>query len=83
MTDANELLEAAKALLPYLKASTDQRKRLDYTIATKEEILADMESDREKYGWHLPRAEQLRREAVQIEAKDAAIERFRAAIAAL
>ena len=61
---STELLEAAKALLPFLETSKD---RLD---GYWEKLRP------------LSRADRLRQEADEIEAKDAAILRFRAAIAA-
>ena len=63
MTDkTDELIEAAKALLPHLESSTD-----------KHQGFGDL---------MLPRVERLRKEAADLEAKDAAIKRFRAAVAA-
>ena len=62
-----ELLAASAALLPFLEASTDRSSG----------YWARVESERE-----LSKAERLRREADEIEAKDAAIVRFRKAVAA-
>jgi len=58
-----ELYQAAKALLPFLEASTDKSKDC---------------LDR----FRLSKVERLRQEADEMEAKDAAIQRFRAAVAA-
>ena len=79
---STELLEAAKAVLPFLAASTDNRDRLA-------EIEAMGEKPRsEAVDWIIARqkeapAERLRREADEMEAKDAAVKRFRAAVAAM
>jgi hypothetical protein len=72
-----ELLEAAKAVLPLLKASTDKLAEPERTM-TAAELLADIQKSRAEMS--VPRAEKLRREADEIEAKDAAILRFRSAI---
>ena len=81
MTDkATELLEAAKAVLPHLKASTD-RTRPDYDKMTCGEISAHLKKDIETSPMRLPAAERLRREADEIDARDEAIIRFRKAIA--
>jgi hypothetical protein len=66
-----ELLEAAVMLLPYLKASTDDLKL---------ESLEYLRKNAAHKG-ETP-AQRMRREADELEAKDAAILRFRAAIAA-
>jgi hypothetical protein len=74
MTDKDrELYEAAKALLPFLKASTDDFK-LDPLTWLRQTKAPEGETP----------AQRLRREAEAeaIEAKDAAIQRFRAAVAA-
>ena len=60
------MLEAAKALLPYLEASTDK---------TGDAWFEKLKG--------LSRAGRLRKEADEIEAKDAAIKRFREAVEAL
>ena len=66
MADTNDLIEAAKAVLPYLKASTDPSTYFATALQHKDET----------------RPQRLRREADEIEAKDAVIGRFRAAVAA-
>lgn len=83
MDNATELLEAAKALLQYLDASTDREERINLKTATQEEVIESIKRDREKHGLGLPRAEQLRLQARRIEERDAAIQRFRAAVALL
>jgi hypothetical protein len=85
MTDTpmryEELLEAAKAVLPLLKASTDHRDTLlAIEKGTAEENEKVVEKIRAKD--RMSPAEKLRMEADEIEAKDAAILRFRAAVAA-
>ena len=76
----NELLEAAKALLPFLKASTDHFDMLaEADTNPPSEAIALIRSHQR------PRetpAQRLRREADELEAKDAAIQRFRTAVAA-
>jgi hypothetical protein len=75
-----ELLEAALVLLPYLKTSTDQYndiKKAD-TLPPDEAIALLRKGTRPP---ETP-AQRLRREADEMEAKDAAIERLRAAVAA-
>ena len=69
MTD--ELYEAALALLPYLNASTDG---LELTALERLKRVAPLEGE--------TTAQRLRREADELEAKDAAIRRFRNAVAA-
>ena len=69
---ARELYEAAKALLPFLKASTD-----DSELSTIDYLRKNSPPACETT------AQRLRREADEIEAKDAAINRFRKAVAAL
>jgi hypothetical protein len=68
---SRELFEAARALLPFLNASTDDRElsALDYLRKNSPPACETT-------------AQRLRREAGEIEAKDAAINRFRAAVAA-
>jgi len=68
---ARELLEAAKAVLPFLKVSTDDSElsALEYLKRTSPPPCETT-------------AQRLRREASEIEAKDAVIKRFRAAVAA-
>jgi hypothetical protein len=68
---ARELFEAAKAVLPFLKASTDDSElsALEYLERTSPPPCETT-------------ARRLQREADEIEAKDAVIERFRAAVAA-
>jgi hypothetical protein len=63
---AQELYEAATALLPFLEASTDPSDYLNKALQHKDET----------------QAQRLRRQADEIEAKDAAIHRFRAAAVA-
>lgn len=65
-----ELVAASLQLQPFLKASTDKRDE-DTTMERLEEFLG-----------RTP-AERLRREAEEIEAKDAAVIRFRKALAAI
>ena len=66
MTKESELYEAAKAVLEYLKASTDDTTALVDLV----------------YRHRIAPADRLRREADEIEARDAAIIRFRDAVAA-
>ena len=70
MTD--ELYEAAKALLPYLEASTDGME-LDAFEYLRRNSRPKGETP----------AQRMRREADDLEAKDSAIKRFRDAVAAL
>ena len=78
----NELLEAAKALLQYLEASTDHRDELrSVRKMTIEECIAQGEVARTES--EVSPAEKLRRRASEIEAKDAAINRFRVAVTKL
>jgi hypothetical protein len=76
-----ELLEAAKAVLPLLKASTDrieeQKRRSERTSA---DIVAELRKDLDAA--NIPEADRLRQQAAELEAKDAAILRFRSAVAA-
>jgi len=68
-----ELLEAALVLLPFLKTSTDSCNEIKKADATlPDDAIAPLETP----------AQRLRREADEMEAKDAAIERLRAAVAA-
>ena len=81
MTDQSELLAAAIALLPYLKASTDHRDLLrrirdEPVEATQPEVDAIVKRDM------ISPADRLREQALELEAKDAAILRFRAAVEA-
>jgi len=62
----NELYAAAKAMLPFLEVSTDESAYFKKVLEHKGET----------------QAQRLRRQADEIEAKDAAIVRFRAAVAA-
>jgi DNA-binding PadR family transcriptional regulator len=82
MTDQHiQLLEAAKALLPYLEASTDHR---DSLIAISESGKEDLKRLNEEFKARerISPADRLRQQADEIEAKDAVIKRFRAAVAA-
>lgn len=83
MTDKTaELLEAAKAVLPFLQASTDHR---DYLRSIRTATLEEDKKALEK-AWKQDEqspADRLRKQADEIEAKDAAIKRFRDAVAAL
>ena len=76
-----ELLGAAKGVLPLLKASTDKSKYLDrFQTMSAAELLEDMKKDRETS--NVPESVKLRRQADEIEDRDAAILRFRNAVAA-
>lgn len=68
MTDTSELIAAARALLPYLKTSTDPDNR---SIADVQRQFARSE------------AERLRQAADEVDAKEAAIWRFRWALDAI
>lgn len=68
MPKHQELADAARALLPYLKTSTDPDER---SIADVQREFARSE------------AERLRQDADKVEAKEAAIWRFRKAVEAL
>ena len=82
MTDKSaELLEAAKALLPYLEASTDHRNILvAMSEAGPDELQKLSEESRARN--RISPADRLRKQADELEAKDAVIKRFRAAVAA-
>lgn len=82
MTDRiQRLIEAAKAVLPYLKASTDRYNELKAVDAmSRKEADAWLRKSLEQPD-ETP-AQKLRREADEMEAKDADIKRFREAIAA-
>ena len=82
MTDkADELLDAAKALLPYLKASTDH---IDELLTVREFSIEDTikRGNERRKQYEVSPADRLRKDADEIEAKDAAIRRFRAAVKA-
>jgi len=82
MTDqSTELLEAAKAVLPLLKASTDQYNALKKAVGMPLRDASDYLRKLAEKPDETP-ADSLRREADEMEAKDAAIKRFRAAVAA-
>ena len=83
MTDkTTELYEAAQAILPCLKASTDHRDVLrKIRTENTEEAIARMKAAQERDD--ISPADRLRKEADEMEAKDAAILRFRAAVAAI
>lgn len=82
MSDATELLEAAKAVLPYLEASTDHRDFLVEIDGKSQDAIKALTTElRERE--RISPAERLRKQADEIEAKDAVIKRFRAAVAAL
>jgi hypothetical protein len=75
-----ELLEAAKAVLPFLEASNDKRDRI-LAVETSEEARRKVREDFDA-SMKLSPVERLRREVDELEAKDTAILRFRAAVAA-
>ena len=81
MTDTTELLEAAKALLPYLEASTDHR---DELIAVRELSIEDTlkRGNERRKQYEVSPADRLRKKADEMEAKDAVIKRFRATVEA-
>ena len=77
----DELLEAAKALLPYLEASTDDRdSRLAYRKKLETMSEAEgLEEDKRLRAIETP-IERMKRQIVEMEAKDAIIKRFRKAV---
>ena len=78
---AAELLAASRALLPFLDASTDSDNAIkEADTMPPMEAVAYLMKIRPRYD-ETP-AEKLRRQADELEAKDAAIARFRAAVAA-
>lgn len=83
MTDKHvELLEAAKGVLPFLDASTDHRDML-LRIRTESKEETDKAVKAHQKRDEISPADRLRQQADEMEAKDAAIMRFRAAIAAI
>ena len=76
-----ELLKAALMLLPFLKASTDDCKDIKKAESMPPKAAAAYLMELGPWYDETP-AQRLRREADEIEAKDAAIKRFRAAVAA-
>jgi hypothetical protein len=81
MSDTAELIEAARAILPFLEASTDSHNELKKadTMPLMEAVAYLMKIQPQ---YDEAPAQQLRREAGEMEARDIAIERFRAAVAA-
>ncbi|WP_088344829.1 MULTISPECIES: hypothetical protein [Rhodomicrobium] len=79
MTASDELIAAARALLPYLQTSTDLE--ADMSGKTRGEVMATLQAqiDRE----YRSRGERLRDEAERVDAEEAAIRRFRKAVAAM
>lgn len=82
MTDTTELIAAVRGIMKYLKASTDHR---DFLLSirkdTKEQNAKALEEYRKQD--EIAPADRLRKEADEMEARDAAIIRFRNALAAL